>query len=238
MSGGLMTQPRTEEETAVTEAAAPGRRRARRRAGLPRAVFLGLVAIFMLTPLYVLVVNAFKPQEEILANPFGLPVGALTTRYLSHALHNPQFNIVRGYAVTVLFVVAVNVLSVVLAGPVAYVVARSPRRRYRLLLLTFLGKHVHPGPGAGHPGRVRAQDTGADGHDPRFRALRDRAHAALLGLPVRRPTSARSRRRWTRPRRSTAPGGSGPSGRSFFRSCGPWSPRWSSSTPSRCGTTS
>lgn len=146
MSGGLtVTELRAEEATAVAETAAPERRRTRRRTGLPRAVFLGLVALFMLTPLYVLVVNAFKPQEEILANPFGLPVGALTTRYLSRALHNPQFDIVRGYAVTLLFVVAVNVLSVALAGPVAYVIARSPRRRYRLLLLTFLAGTFIPG---------------------------------------------------------------------------------------------
>lgn len=140
MSGVLaVTTERADEEAAVARpAAATASRRQARRRGLPRLLFLCVVTVFMLTPLYVLVVNAFKPQEEILAHPFGLPAGALTTRYLSQALRNPHFDIVRGYAVTVLFVVAVNALSVVLAGPVAYVVARSPRRRYRLLLLTFL----------------------------------------------------------------------------------------------------
>lgn len=138
MAVGLtMTDARTGAETAAADSARAGRRVARRH-GPPRLLFLGAVALFMLTPLYVLVVNAFKPQQQILAHPFGLPVGTLTTRYLSRALHNGQFDLVRGYAVTILFVVAVNVLSIVLAGPVAYVVARSPRRRYRVLLLTFL----------------------------------------------------------------------------------------------------
>ncbi|MCG5218263.1 carbohydrate ABC transporter permease [Streptosporangium sp. KLBMP 9127] len=103
-----------------------------------RLVFLSVSALFMLVPLYVLVVNAFKPQQDILANPFGLPVEGLTLDFLAQALDNPQFNIFRGYAVTLLFVVAVNVLSVVLAGPASFVIARSPRRRYRLLMLAFL----------------------------------------------------------------------------------------------------
>ncbi|MEV0400311.1 carbohydrate ABC transporter permease [Actinoallomurus sp. NPDC050550] len=139
MSEGLTTID-APAGTATAPPEPPGtvRSRARRPRRVWRPLFLGAVAIFMLTPLYVLVVNAFKPQQQILEHPFGLPLGSLTTRYLGHALHNPEFDIARGYAVTILFVVAVNVLSVVLAGPVSYVIARSPRRRYRALLLVFL----------------------------------------------------------------------------------------------------
>ncbi|NGN62997.1 carbohydrate ABC transporter permease [Streptomyces sp. A7024] len=92
----------------------------------------------MLIPLYVLVVNAFKSQQEILTSPFGLPAGGPDFSYLQKVFENKQFNIMRGYGVTLLFVVCVNVLSIALAGPAAYVIARSAKRRYRALMLFFL----------------------------------------------------------------------------------------------------
>jgi raffinose/stachyose/melibiose transport system permease protein len=91
----------------------------------------------MLIPLYLLVVNAFKSQPEILGRPFALPADP-TLEHLRRAMTNPQFNIVRGYVVTAGFVLAVDVLSILLAGPAAYVIARSTKRRFRLLMLFFL----------------------------------------------------------------------------------------------------
>ncbi|MFF3489863.1 carbohydrate ABC transporter permease [Streptomyces sp. NPDC002795] len=102
-----------------------------------RLTFLTIVALFMLVPLYVLVVNAFKTQPQILSDPFGLPIDG-TLKPVQKALRGEEFDLVRGYAVTLLFVVCVNVLSIALAGPVAYVIARSARRRYRALMLFFL----------------------------------------------------------------------------------------------------
>lgn len=111
------------------------------RAGVPRTVgrwvLLAVVAVVMLTPLYLLVLNAFKDQQDILASPFGLP-GGLTIDHLVQAWSNPRFNIAKGYAITILFVVLVNVFSVFLAGPAAYVIARSTKRRFRVLMLFFL----------------------------------------------------------------------------------------------------
>ncbi|MER7786870.1 carbohydrate ABC transporter permease [Streptomyces sp. NPDC097640] len=116
-----------------------------RPSGAPRLVFLGAVSLLMLVPLYVLVVNAFKSQQQILTDPFGLPDGGGSLRYLGRALDSERFDMVRGYAVTLLFVACVNVLSLVLAGPAAYVIARSPRRRYRALMLFFLAGTFIPG---------------------------------------------------------------------------------------------
>ncbi|MDT0541822.1 MULTISPECIES: carbohydrate ABC transporter permease [Streptomyces] len=108
-------------------------------------MFLGAVSLLMLVPLYVLVVNAFKSQQQILTDPFGLPDGGGSLQYLGRALDSERFDMVRGYAVTLLFVACVNVLSLVLAGPAAYVIARSPRRRYRALMLFFLSGTFIPG---------------------------------------------------------------------------------------------
>jgi len=100
--------------------------------------FMGVVTVLMLVPMYLLVVSAFKSQQDILAHPFSLSPDQLTTEYLRKAATNPDFNILKGYAVTILFVVSVNVLSVALAGPVSYVIARRSERRYRMLLLLFV----------------------------------------------------------------------------------------------------
>ncbi|MDW6065872.1 carbohydrate ABC transporter permease [Streptomyces sp. FXJ1.4098] len=108
-------------------------------------MFLGAVSVLMLVPLYVLVVNAFKSQQQILTDPFGLPDGGGSLQYLERTLDSERFDMVRGYAVTLLFVVCVNVLSLVLAGPAAYVIARSTRRRYRALMLFFLAGTFIPG---------------------------------------------------------------------------------------------
>ncbi|WP_329480094.1 carbohydrate ABC transporter permease [Kribbella sp. NBC_01484] len=109
-----------------------------RTKGVGRVVFLVVISALMLMPLYLLVVSAFKSQQDILTHPFSLSPDQLTTEYIRKAATNPDFNILKGYAVTVLFVVSVNVLSVALAGPVSYVIARRSERRYRMLLLLFV----------------------------------------------------------------------------------------------------
>ncbi|WP_432878984.1 carbohydrate ABC transporter permease [Kribbella sp. CA-245084] len=109
-----------------------------RTKGWGRVAFMVLVSVLMLVPMYLLVVSAFKSQQDILAHPFSLSPDQLTTQYLKKAATNPDFNILKGYAVTILFVVSVNVLSVALAGPVSYVIARRSERRYRMLLLLFV----------------------------------------------------------------------------------------------------
>ncbi|MET9275790.1 carbohydrate ABC transporter permease [Kribbella sp. NPDC003557] len=103
-----------------------------------RVAFLVVTSVLMLVPMYLLVISAFKSQQDILAHPFSLSPDQLTTEYLRKAATNPDFNILKGYAVTILFVVSVNVLSVALAGPVSYVIARRGERRYRMLLLLFV----------------------------------------------------------------------------------------------------
>lgn len=102
------------------------------------AVFMTVVSVLMLVPMYLLVVNAFKSQQDILTRPFSVAPDSLSTEYLRKAFDNPDFNIIKGYAITTLFVVLVNVLSVALAGPVSYVIARRTGRRFRLLLLLFV----------------------------------------------------------------------------------------------------
>jgi raffinose/stachyose/melibiose transport system permease protein len=109
-----------------------------RMPGVGRLVFLGATTVLMLVPMYLLVVNAFKGQQDILSRPFSVAPDSLTTEYLQKAWTNPDFSILKGYAVTTLFVVLVNLLSVALAGPASYVIARRAGRRYKAVLLLFV----------------------------------------------------------------------------------------------------
>ena len=63
----------------------------------------------------------------------GIPGALLVRRSLA-----PVGDMTRQAATYPLFVVSVNVLSVALAGPVSYVIARRSERRYRMLLLLFV----------------------------------------------------------------------------------------------------
>ncbi|MFI5610034.1 carbohydrate ABC transporter permease [Amycolatopsis sp. NPDC051903] len=140
MTTGVPTAPVARADLAPPPPVPPARPKRAGRNPLRlvlRGLVLVLVAIVLLVPLYLLLVNAFKDQQAILADPFGFS-GGLTLEHLGAALRNPRFSIVKGYAITVLFVVLVNVFSVLLAGPAAYVIARSDKRVFRVLMVFFL----------------------------------------------------------------------------------------------------
>ncbi|WP_238698111.1 carbohydrate ABC transporter permease [Streptomyces sp. E5N91] len=92
----------------------------------------------MLVPMYLLVVNAFKSQQEILANPFSPSFGTATFQYLTDAWNNPDFSILKGYGVTIALVLCVNALAMAVCAPAAYVLARTPNPISRLLLFFFV----------------------------------------------------------------------------------------------------
>lgn len=110
-----------------------------------RWALLGVLFVVMIVPIYLLVVNAFKSQQDILDNPFSIPLGKLTFAHMSAAISNPQFNVIGGYGFTLFLVVVVDVLCILLAGPAAYVIARSLKRRTQLVLLYFLAGTFIPG---------------------------------------------------------------------------------------------
>lgn len=106
---------------------------------------LSLFGLFMVVPLYLLVTNAFKSQQDIIGSPFGWPAGGFSVDYVWAALTSPDFNVVRSYGITILFVASVNLLTVLICGPAAYVIARGVGRRHRLLLLMLLTGLFIPG---------------------------------------------------------------------------------------------
>ncbi|MEU2200472.1 carbohydrate ABC transporter permease [Isoptericola sp. NPDC019482] len=114
-----------------------GSRSARTRTTLRNGA-IALLSVAMLVPLYIVVVNAFKPQQEILLSPLGFDPATATTQFLQDAWTNPNFPVVSGYAVTLFLVVACNVVAIGVSVPTAYVIARTPTVLFRVLLMFFV----------------------------------------------------------------------------------------------------
>jgi raffinose/stachyose/melibiose transport system permease protein len=110
-----------------------------------RTVILVALGVVMIVPLYILVTNAFKSQQDILQNPFTWPASGFTLTYLLRAITSPDFNVIQAYAITITFVIAVNVLSIIICGPAAYVIARRTSRIFRIILLFVLAGLFIPG---------------------------------------------------------------------------------------------
>ncbi|NUW44083.1 carbohydrate ABC transporter permease [Nonomuraea rhodomycinica] len=109
-----------------------------RRPSPVRAALLTLLFAVMSVPVYLLLVNSFKPRQDIQNSPFSLPFAGISLDHLSAAVQSPQYNVLKSYGFTLALVVAVDLLCVLFAGPAAYVIARSLKRRTQLLLLFFL----------------------------------------------------------------------------------------------------
>lgn len=144
-----------EEPTDTRTLAAPdgrGRRRSGpRRIRRPRIltvltwVVLSALALVMLVPMYIMIINAFKPQQEIIRNPLGFSLDTLTFDYLWAAITSERFNVVAAYGITLLFVVLVNVFGILLSAPAAYVIARGRSKWHLGLLLLFVSGMFIPG---------------------------------------------------------------------------------------------
>lgn len=121
------------------------RLRGSRAAQAVKWTIIGLVSLVMLLPLYILIISAFKPEEDIFRNPLGFSEGSFTFDYLMAAITAEKFNVVAAYGITLLFVVLVNLFSILLAAPVAYVIARGRSKWHLALLLVFVSGLFIPG---------------------------------------------------------------------------------------------
>lgn len=114
-----------------------------RRTG--RTIGTILLVLVMVLPLYLLVTNAFKSQHDITTQPFGWPSEGFSFEYMWRALTSPDFNVVAAYGITLLFVIVVNILSLLIVGPAAYAIARGTAKYHRAVMLVLLAGLFIPG---------------------------------------------------------------------------------------------
>ncbi|HWU29688.1 MAG TPA: carbohydrate ABC transporter permease [Microbacterium sp.] len=140
-----MATPLTKTPLTKTPLMKQTRNRPSLLAGTARWIVLGVFAITMLIPMYTMVINAFKPQKEIIENPLLITPQSFTFDFLWAAVTSSRFNVIAAYGVTLLFVVLVNLFCILLSAPVAYVIARGRSKWHLGLLLLFVTGLFIPG---------------------------------------------------------------------------------------------
>ncbi|MFB2579705.1 carbohydrate ABC transporter permease [Herbiconiux sp. P15] len=118
----------------------------RSRAGaIVKWALLSTVALVMLVPFYIMVISAFKSQEEIIRHPLWISPDTFSLEYIVEAITSEKFNVIGAYGITLFFVVMVNLFGIALSAPVAYVIARGRSKWHIGLLLLFVSGLFIPG---------------------------------------------------------------------------------------------
>jgi len=101
-----------------------------------RSVFAVVVSVIFAAPLYIALVNVFKPADTIRVHPLALPISNFTTANIVSAA---KLSLVQtGLKTSLIITVGTLVVMVPLSAMVAYYISRWDTRAARLLMLFFL----------------------------------------------------------------------------------------------------
>lgn len=114
------------------------RKSTRSTSNIVRVTVLSLLAAAMLVPLYILVISAFKPQQEVLLSPLTLDPATATTEFIAAAWNSDQFPVIDSYIFTLLLVAACNIVAIGVSVPAAYAIARTPGIVFTIVLMFFV----------------------------------------------------------------------------------------------------
>jgi raffinose/stachyose/melibiose transport system permease protein len=104
--------------------------------GRVRPLFAVIVSVIFATPLYLALVNVFKPADAIRAHPLALPTSDFTT---SNVVSAARLNLVQdGLKTSLIITVGTILLMVPLSAMAAYYISRWDSKAARLLMLFFL----------------------------------------------------------------------------------------------------
>ena len=126
-------------------------------------VILAVLAIVTIFPIWFLIVNSFKGQQEIVASPIALPK-SWNLDYLKNAAE--QINLGSSLLQTVLITVAAVALIVVISSFAAWAIARTDSKVANILFIAYTAAMLIPflpiGIADGQAGTQK--HTGADPH--------------------------------------------------------------------------
>lgn len=88
-------------------------------------VFSILYAVLIIIPLYFVIVSAFKENSQIILEPLALPAALNFSKFVQTQVN---VNVVRAGLISILITTGAEVLTLVLAFPAAYAIARIPTR--------------------------------------------------------------------------------------------------------------
>lgn len=111
-------------------------KRSKMKAGILKCLLL-VLAVFFALPLYITVVNIFKPTKEIAASPMSLPVPPTIANIVS-VLNSPNVKIGQMYMNSILITVFGASICIFVSSLAAYYLARVKSRLSSILYVFFL----------------------------------------------------------------------------------------------------
>lgn len=102
-----------------------------------QTVFLLLIAIFFLVPLYLTVVNAFKDGGDVMSSPMSLPIPPVLDG-IKRILENKSNSIFAMYRNSILLIIFAVPINVAISSLASYYIARNKTRASRFLSIYFL----------------------------------------------------------------------------------------------------
>jgi raffinose/stachyose/melibiose transport system permease protein len=107
-------------------------------------VLIGVALVF-LVPAYIVAVNAFKLQADVVADPLGWPLERMTLANFQRALDHPSFDVADALLFSTGLTVVVTAAAIACGAGLAYYVARrGGRLGAALYLLLLAGLMVPP----------------------------------------------------------------------------------------------
>ena len=106
-------------------------------------IFSVVILIVLLFPLYWTLVTSLKTEQEIFQIPPTLWPNVLNTKSYTAQLDHGDFNMFRSFGNSLLISLGATVISVVLAVPASYGIAKYKFRFRKGVLLTFLVTNMH-----------------------------------------------------------------------------------------------
>ena len=107
-------------------------------------IFSVVILIVLLFPLYWTLVTSLKTEQEIFQIPPTLWPNVLNTKSYTAQLDHGDFNMFRSFGNSLLISLGATVISVVLAVPASYGIAKYKFRFRKGVLLTFLVTQMLP----------------------------------------------------------------------------------------------
>lgn len=108
-----------------------------------QTMILLVVGIFIALPIYLTVINTFKPSNDIIGDPLGLPIPPVMDNIVV-IIEDPYANIVKMYGNTIFLMVTGTFFTIVISAMAAYYLARKKGRLGEFMKIYFLAGIMVP----------------------------------------------------------------------------------------------
>ncbi len=108
-----------------------------------QTLFLCLIAVFFLVPLYLTVVNAFKASNEVMSSPLSFPIPPMLDG-IKRILSNKSNSVWAMYRNSIILIVCAVPINIAISSLASYYIARSKTKTSRFLSIYFLAGLMVP----------------------------------------------------------------------------------------------